>query len=547
MRLLTVVNKNVNKIVKPVEVNVKSEQEILKELSEKLLQDFQFNDSNDISLDNENNIDNKDNNIDNKDNNNDNNDNNNYNKDNNNENDDNKEEKSTISKKEEEKADLIFNNIDKACEFEIEKFIKDCWKKSVSLKNNLNSKLLSSKIPFIVYQSYSTKILPEKMEINNALLKISNPEFDFVLVDFDEQRDFISKNFKENVLQAYDNLGPIEFKNNLWVYCNLYLNGGVYLDIGYGNLNNFKLIELVNKNYFVIDKNNSLLAINTNLIITESKNIVLLKAINSIVDNVSSLTYGNNLESITGSLLLSSIVHKNEKNIKRTIDSYELSFLETSIFRKGEEIFSLYKEFVSENLILNKVNDLWTKKLIYKNDPIYDTSKLITIDENRENSDLFDFVDKIVYMKSLDEELLKNIPMKKLYCMDTNKNNLYILKTIKLAMDNNWSNLLILDDNFVWDNFDEGYNSLKEMVKSNYDVIVIGGVNVKSNKLFKLIQMDKLNGFIINKSYYSKLYENVKETVDKLTANPKAIVNIYGNMKKLLKDNWLIISPLMTK
>jgi mannosyltransferase OCH1-like enzyme len=465
------------------------------------------------------------------------------------------EDNSTLTKEQLKKADLIFDNIDKSCEFEIQKFIKDCWEKSVMLKRNIDVNFIKSKIPFNVYQSYASKNLPEKMELNNSLLKISNPEFDFILVDAEEKRNFIKANFKENVLEAYDNLVPDEFKNNLWVYCNLYLNGGIYLDINYGNVNNFKLSQLVNKNYFVVDKNNSLLAIDTQLIITEPKNSILLKVIDKLVDNVTTLNYGTNKDSITGSTLLASHLHKIDKNIKKIVDSYELSNVENSIFRKGEEILTLYKEYLNENLILNKVNKLWLDKMIFMNAETYDASKLVTLNDTRENSMTFDFVEKIIYMDTVDEELLKDIPMKKLISLESNKNNLVLssvknmLKALKLAIDNNWSNVMILDDKFSWDNFDENYQVLKQMTQENYDVIVLGGNGVKSNKVNKkMTHMISLHGFLVNKLYLQKLYENVKEVFDKLSMpNNKVNITTYSNMKKLFKDNWLALPSLMTK
>ena len=134
------------------------------------------------------------------------------------------------------------------------------------------------------------------------------------------------------------------------------MNGGIYLDINYGGINNFKLSQLTAKNYYVVDKNNSLLAIDTHLIITEPKNGLFLKVIDKLVENVTSLNYGANKDSITGSTLIASTLYKNEKNVKKFADTYELSYVDNSIFRKGEEILTLYKEYVNENLILNKVN-----------------------------------------------------------------------------------------------------------------------------------------------------------------------------------------------
>ena len=87
------------------------------------------------------------------------------------------------------------------------------------------------------------------------------------------------------------------------------------------------------------------------------------------------------------------------------------------------------------------------------------------------------------------------------------------------------------------------------MAQENYDVIVLGGDGVKFNKNNKkMMQMISLHGFLVNKPYLQKLYDNVKEVVDKLMLpNNKVNVTLYTNMKKLFKDNWLAMVPLMTK
>ena len=44
-------------------------------------------------------------------------------------------------------------------------------------------------------------------------------------------RDFIINNYPSEVLWAYDKLIPGAYKADLWRYCVLYINGGIYVDI----------------------------------------------------------------------------------------------------------------------------------------------------------------------------------------------------------------------------------------------------------------------------------------------------------------------------
>lgn len=58
-----------------------------------------------------------------------------------------------------------------------------------------------------------------------------NPEFDYLFFDDDAAGGFIEENFPAEVLHAFDSLVPGAFRADLWRYCYLVENGGVYVDI----------------------------------------------------------------------------------------------------------------------------------------------------------------------------------------------------------------------------------------------------------------------------------------------------------------------------
>jgi mannosyltransferase OCH1-like enzyme len=144
----------------------------------------------------------------------------------------------------------------------------------------------NSTIPLNIFQTWKTKELPPKMQecVNN--LKASNPEFTHYLYDNNDCYEFIKNNFDKDVLDAYDNLIPGAFKADLWRYCVLYKNGGVYLDIKYQPVNNFKLIDLTDKEYFVRDVTISGHGIYNAFMICKPGNKFLLKAINKISEKL---------------------------------------------------------------------------------------------------------------------------------------------------------------------------------------------------------------------------------------------------------------------
>jgi mannosyltransferase OCH1-like enzyme len=57
-----------------------------------------------------------------------------------------------------------------------------------------------------------------------------NPEYEYQFFDDADCKKFIQENFDESILEAYDTLIPNAFKADLFRYCYLYKNGGVYTD-----------------------------------------------------------------------------------------------------------------------------------------------------------------------------------------------------------------------------------------------------------------------------------------------------------------------------
>jgi mannosyltransferase OCH1-like enzyme len=92
---------------------------------------------------------------------------------------------------------------------------------------------LISGVPLIIYQSWHSNKVPEKMKDNIYKLLEVNPEFDYSLYSDEKCREFIDNNYPKDVVNAFDMLIPGAYKSDLWRYCILYKLGGVYLDIKY--------------------------------------------------------------------------------------------------------------------------------------------------------------------------------------------------------------------------------------------------------------------------------------------------------------------------
>ena len=109
-------------------------------------------------------------------------------------------------------------------------------------------------IPLNLFTCWHTKDLPQLMRENYEKIKGNHPNFNHYLYDEYECENFIKDNFEIDVLNAYKSLIPSSYKSDLWRYCILYINGGIYFDIKFGCVNNFNFITLTENEHFVRDR-----------------------------------------------------------------------------------------------------------------------------------------------------------------------------------------------------------------------------------------------------------------------------------------------------
>ena len=223
-------------------------------------------------------------------------------------------------------------------------------------------------IPLDIYQTWHTKDLPPKMRECVETLKKQNPEFTHHLYDEAECYQFIKDNFDPKVAEAYDALIPKAYKADLWRYCVLYKRGGIYLDIKYCNVGDFKLISLTDREYFVRDIPSSGEGIYNAFMICLPGNHTLKKGIDRIVENVQNRFYGTNFLEPTGPMLLKSVMSQSELD---EVDRAGLTIVGKEnprviyINKENHPILKTYDEYYAKD---NKpyYAELWTQRKIYK-------------------------------------------------------------------------------------------------------------------------------------------------------------------------------------
>ena len=244
----------------------------------------------------------------------------------------------------------------------------------------------NSVIPLNIYLTWGTKKLPEKMQENVDRMKKINSEFNVQLYDDNDCRDFIQNNFPEDIFTAFDTLKPGAYKADLWRLCILYINGGIYADIKLNCINNFKFIALTEKEHFTIDMSGNWkkgeIGLYNALLVAKPKNILFLRCINKISENVKNKYYGFSDLYPTGPGLLGEeyvkMLRENESIMELELDKlnlcYNISLTKENIIFNERIIFNnipilnFYKEYRTEKKLFGKTtkfDEIYNLKQIY--------------------------------------------------------------------------------------------------------------------------------------------------------------------------------------
>lgn len=174
-------------------------------------------------------------------------------------------------------------------------------------------------IPRKIFRAWHTKVLPTDLKKAVDLISEQNPDFEQIIYDNQECEAFIETHCDNNVLQAYKQLIPQAYKIDLWRLCVLYIHGGIYLDISFQPVNDFRFTELLNKEYFSTEVKlhpyvtEPYKGVSNGFIVTYPKNPRILQCIKQLVQNVENRFYGNGIYDITGAVLLGSLFSEEEK------------------------------------------------------------------------------------------------------------------------------------------------------------------------------------------------------------------------------------------
>jgi mannosyltransferase OCH1-like enzyme len=221
-------------------------------------------------------------------------------------------------------------------------------------------------IPLKIFQTWETKDIPGHMKESISVIIKDNPEFEYFLFDDTDCRNYIEKHYDSDVLGAYDSLVPGAYKADLWRYCVLYKEGGIYIDIKFKCYDNFKLISLTNKEYFVRDYNP--VNVYNGFMVCGVGCKALKNCIDRIVINVRNKYYGMSYLHPTGPALLA------KQFSLYDIDNFELSLGidngGSQRIKNNDDIILIeyddYRKEQKKKASVQHYSKLWDSKKIYK-------------------------------------------------------------------------------------------------------------------------------------------------------------------------------------
>lgn len=180
-----------------------------------------------------------------------------------------------------------------------------------------------------------------------------------------------------------------------------------------------------------------------------------------------------------------------------------------------------------------------------------------------ESSNSWDFVDKIIYINLEEaverrkniEEMFSIIPQDKIIRFNAIKHengaigcSKSHIECLRLAIKNNWNNVLIIEDDAIFNNYENSFKVFENLVKKDYDVILLGGTVATFDKdTYKLYNSQAASAYFVSKHYYEKLLSNFLEgVVGLIKTNSPGHYAVDQYWKRLQEiDNWYIVNPAL--
>lgn len=218
-------------------------------------------------------------------------------------------------------------------------------------------------IPKVIYRSWLTQNLPKKVEKSVKKLLKDNPDYEHIIYTDSQIHDYVNANFDENIRLAFNSLGHIVPKVDLWRYLILYRNGGIYVDID--SSVNLPLSQIINEgDDAIISAENNVDNFVQWALFFKKEHPILKEVIEIVVNNINNNLYPNYLTNAEDLIKLTA-GGPFTKAIKKIHRDYLNKELIWSDIKKGTDI--LYEsENKSENFNYRLLGKDFNGKLTWK-------------------------------------------------------------------------------------------------------------------------------------------------------------------------------------
>lgn len=167
---------------------------------------------------------------------------------------------------------------------------------------------------------------------------------------------------------------------------------------------------------------------------------------------------------------------------------------------------------------------------------------------------MFASIERVVYINleeridrktEIQRELLSVFPVKKVERFSAIRNSfggigcsMSHIAVLEMAKRENWANVMIVEDDFMWANQTTGSPVLETLLNNPYDVIVLTGTYIDSNKeTCRLTSCQTATAYVVAQHYYDTLLTNYKEGL--------ALLQQTGTYTKYALDQyWKLLQPV---
>ena len=119
---------------------------------------------------------------------------------------------------------------------------------------------------------------------------------------------------------------------------------------------------------------------------------------------------------------------------------------------------------------------------------------------------------------------------------------------MKMAIESDWKNILVLEDDVLWNENVDAYTNAIELLTTPYDVIMLGSYKTQYDADTQRIKHGYgTHAYVVNRHYFKTFYSNIQEGLALLNASEPAYPVEYriDNYKDKLAadDKWYIVIP----